>query len=413
MKILFVVPRRPWPPFVGQARLAFYRARELRKDGFQVHLFSYGLNNNISQDECIQLSKSFDSITSINLSFLEFLACFLSSVPLFLFAYNPLLAIGFTPARVRKLFKLCLSKGNFSIVHFFSIRSFPLWSIADLGAVPFVVDLIDSMTLNFGKRLIKAPFFLGIFINQEFHRLKRFELNLPSFATCKAYLTVGLNDLINLGLRCDDDFVPRTLDYSHPKLLICPIGVEPFDQLELVQVSSVFPRIIFFGSLSYAPNAEALDWIISNVYNILLDRIPNLNFFVVGSNPSRFVRGLCDKHFSIHLIENPSSIAPYLLGSFASVAPMVSGSGQQFKVLDSLANGVPCVCTSLAAQPLGLADNENVCLADEPTAFANKLVRLYEDPSFSSSISRGGKDFVESRYSWSTSARLLAEIYSS
>jgi glycosyltransferase involved in cell wall biosynthesis len=210
---------------------------------------------------------------------------------------------------------------------------------------------------------------------------------------------------------------PTSLDSSQPgsafpDLRLCPIGVKPFDpDPDIDDISSDTPRIVFFGSLSYTPNIEALKWFIDNVYPIVAGSIPDIQFLILGSNPSDSVASYASKYSSIRLIANPQSIAPYLLSSFASVAPMISGSGQQFKIIESLANKVPCVSTSLAADALLLCDNVHLCVADSPAEFASKILLLYQDQAFASHISSLGCEFVMSRYSWKSSAEKLVGIY--
>jgi len=412
MKILFVLPRCPWPPYVGQARLAFYRARELSKLGHSVHLFCYGTGtNNLLPDQLAQLSEVFDSCSFHNLYSLHYFLLLVLAIPRFFLSEKPLIASSFTPLHITCLFKRLVSVGKFDLVHFYSIRSFPLWGVAERLGLHFVVDLVDSMALNFQNRLEKLSFLVRPLFSVELRRVKRFELSLPAYVNCKAYLVVGSKDLSCLSLRSSADSRKPCQSDQLPCLKICPIGVESFAHDNIDYSVCTSPRIIFFGSLSYTPNVEALEWMIHRVYRLLVNHIPNVKFLVVGSNPSHLVRSLCSEYPSIQLVENPPSIAHYLLSSFASVAPMVSGSGQQFKVIESLVNSVPCVTTSLAADPLGLLDGINVSVANTPSEFASKISQLFYDTDLAKRVSRSGRDYVLSQFSWSASAEILEAIY--
>ena len=47
--LVFILPRNIWPPYAGQSRLCFYRAKELKKKGYKLILIYFSnrkdLNN--------------------------------------------------------------------------------------------------------------------------------------------------------------------------------------------------------------------------------------------------------------------------------------------------------------------------------------------------------------------------------
>jgi glycosyltransferase involved in cell wall biosynthesis len=412
MKLLFVLPRSPWPPYVGQSRLAYFRAQELRRLGHEVHLFCYGLGvHRITLEQRNLLSLAYNSVVCINLSRLDLLLGVILRCPGLFFSGRSFLAYGFTPPSLCVRFKEYLKSMRFDFVHFYSIRSCPLWPLISFFHIPCVVDLVDSMSLNFAKRVDNCRSVLKPLLRLEYFRLRSFESNLPNSSLCRSYLVVAESDLSCLSVaRASLDSIQSAS--GRPDLQLCPIGVKPFDHVPKVDdISSDTPRIAFFGSLSYTPNIEALEWFIDNVYPIVAGSIPDIEFLILGSNPSDSVVAYASKYSSIRLIANPASIAPYLCASFASVAPMVSGSGQQFKIIESLANKIPCVSTSLAADALSLKNDEHLCVANSPTEFASKILLLYQNSRLASRIARLGCEYVMSRYSWKSSAEKLIGIY--
>ena len=379
MKILCVLPRSPWPPYVGQSRLAYYRSQELRKLGHKVYLFCYGIGmQQLTPDQRNHLSLAYDSIECINLTRFDLLLNVLLKFPSLFFSGRSFLAYGFAPLSITRSFRRFVGSLRVDLIHFYSIRSCPLWPLLPQFNIPYVVDLVDSMTLNFAKRVDNCSFMWRPLLRLEYLRIRYFESNLPSSSLCKSYLVVAESDLSCLSIArasVDSDQQGSII----PDLKLCPIGVKPFESVpNLDYMPSDSPRIVFFGSLSYTPNIEALKWFIDNAYPIVAESIPDIEFLILGSKPSDSVVALASKFNSIRLISNPPSIAPYLLSSFASVAPMISGSGQQFKIIESLANKIPCVSTSLAADALLLKDDVHLCVANSPSEFASKIVLLYQ-----------------------------------
>ena len=41
--LIYVLPRSPWPPYAGQSRLAFFRAKELKKKGYKIILIYFSI----------------------------------------------------------------------------------------------------------------------------------------------------------------------------------------------------------------------------------------------------------------------------------------------------------------------------------------------------------------------------------
>jgi glycosyltransferase involved in cell wall biosynthesis len=405
MNILFVVPRCPWPPYVGQSRLAFHRAKTLKSFGHTVTLYAYG-NDIISKTSFHKdkLSSAFHNIRLYDIPFVSFFLCFLSSSFPHFFGYRSIIASGFSPPCVCLDFEEFLSSSSeFDIVHFYSIRSSPLWSIVNSKSISFVVDLVDSLSLNMSRKYNNSNLLFKLLFAKELVNIIHFERNLIPYEFCLSYLTVGQIDLSYLSLALPES------DYA-PGLNFCPIGVESFPVSFSGSVING-PSIIFFGTLSYAPNIEAIDWLLSSIMPFVWQFNPSLLLYILGSNPSRPLVNRCLKFSNVRLVPNPESIAPYLLSSSCSLAPMKSGSGQQFKIIESLANGIPVVSTSLAANPLDLLDSTHLFIADDSLSFANSINRILSNPSAASEVTSHGTHFVLNRFSWSASTNTLLSIY--
>lgn len=64
------------------------------------------------------------------------------------------------------------------------------------------------------------------------------------------------------------------------------------------------------------------------------------------------------------------------------------------KVLDSLAAGIPCVCTPLAAEGMALPPPLAGLVSDTPPALAEAIVRLHEDASLNAAAAAAGLDWI-------------------
>ncbi len=80
------------------------------------------------------------------------------------------------------------------------------------------------------------------------------------------------------------------------------------------------------------------------------------------------------------------------------------------KVASSLAHGVPCVATPLAAEGMGLVDGRTIAVADTPEAFCEQIVTLYTDEQAWTAQSDSGIKFIATHYSFNNSCRLLGQV---
>ena len=407
MKILYVLPRAPWPPYAGQARVAFNRAKYLRQLGHDVFLFSYGLNiplNSIYAN--IASSSVYVKPAIYSFNFLGLILGFARYISAWLFNSLPFVSLLYTPPVISRRFRRHLSSGEFDIIHFYSINSYPLWEIASKANTPFVVDLVDSMTLNFSGRTKSIPQLLRWAFSREFSHIKYFETNLPVYPQCCAYLVVGTKDSLFLSLSS------ILIANVKPKIVCHSIGVdilevEPLGKLGADQQPF---DILLFGSLYYYPNVEAAVWFAEEVCPLLTDTF-EFNFVIAGAKPSKVLLDLTDKYSYVRLLPNPSDMNSLVSSSAITVAPMRSGSGQQFKIIESLALYTPVVATSLAATPLGLNHNEQLLVSDTATDFADSIKLLLSDCDLSDRLARSGYAFAKNNFSWTSKCRSLECFY--
>jgi glycosyltransferase involved in cell wall biosynthesis len=111
--------------------------------------------------------------------------------------------------------------------------------------------------------------------------------------------------------------------------------------------------------MDYYPNVEAARWFADEVFPMLQDRRRDLEFWVVGRNPSREVQALANRN-GIRVTGAVPDVRPWLAAAEHVVAPLRLARGIQNKVLEALAMGKvvlasPSVCRTFGANlPLGV-----------------------------------------------------------
>ena len=157
--------------------------------------------------------------------------------------------------------------------------------------------------------------------------------------------------------------------------------------------------IIYAGSVTYAPNLEAVAYFIRDILPQVRAAVPETIFTVTGRTDGVDLDGLREAEgvrFSGPLDDIRSAIAR----SWLSVAPICSGGGTRLKILESLAVGTPVVSTSKGVEGLDLVNDRHVLVADDPQAFATAVVRLLCDPKLRRRLGEDGRREVARLYDW-------------
>ncbi len=405
--IVFILPREIWPPFAGQSRLCFYRAKELKKKGYTLFLiyFSYKKNLNNKTEEI--LKSIFKEIYLIKIYNFDFIFIVFNSLFLRIFKKLPLQASWLNSPRLKKIFKkkinLITNNDKKTLFHFYSIRSYALWSLSDLYKRPFVIDLVDSMSLNIQGKIKNLKNNLSkLFWYIELHSIKCFENNLPYFNFCKRYFTVS---------KIDRSFLKTNQLHKRIPINIHSIGAEISEELFELKSNKLNRNIIFFGSLDYEPNLSAIYWLLEKVMPKVWEVDSNIILNIAGKNPSKRLIDLCNKNKKILLISNPVSMSYQIRKSTIAVLPLVSGSGQQNKILEAIANGLPVITTNKGAVPFGFINDKHLLIEDKPSNFASAIINLYKDYKKSNQLRKQAFLKLKMEYTWSAAADFLSKDY--
>ena len=166
--------------------------------------------------------------------------------------------------------------------------------------------------------------------------------------------------------------------------------------------------IVFSGNLEYHPNVEAVRWFRTRIWPRVREKAPGIEWRLLGSNPeavARFTGG--DPR--IRVVGPVDDAVANLAEAKVCLAPLLSGSGTRFKILEAWAAGRAVVSTTLGAEGLGARDGEHLLRADDPDDFADAVLRLCNDPSLRARLGDEGWAIYRERFTWPAAWRKLDE----
>jgi glycosyltransferase involved in cell wall biosynthesis len=157
------------------------------------------------------------------------------------------------------------------------------------------------------------------------------------------------------------------------------------------------PAIAFIGGYRHEPNVDAAKWAVQSIMPGLRKEVPGIELLLVGSYMPPELTALAGKDVV------PLGHVPSLDTVFdrvrLTIAPLRYGAGLKGKVLESLAAGVPCVMTTVAAEGLDLPKKLQVLVADGPGEIAARIAKLCQDDGEYRRIVEAGKAYVRATYS--------------
>jgi len=169
--------------------------------------------------------------------------------------------------------------------------------------------------------------------------------------------------------------------------------------------------LFFVGGYQHPPNVDAARWFVQEVWPGIRERLPGVPFHLIGSKAPPEVEALAGDGVVFHgFVE---SLEPFLHGCRLAVAPLRYGAGVKGKVNMSMSYGQPVVATPIAVEGMYAEDGHDVLVADTAEAFANQVVRLYQDPDLWQTLSDAAIENVRRHFSLEAARASLSRLLES
>ncbi|WP_252348398.1 Hint domain-containing protein [Gluconobacter sp. P1D12_c] len=155
--------------------------------------------------------------------------------------------------------------------------------------------------------------------------------------------------------------------------------------------------IAFIGNFAHAPNIDAAIWLVETILPLVWATAPHISCVIAGAEmPDRITRLAAGPN--VEVIGAVPDLADVLDRVRLTVAPLRYGAGVKGKVLDSLAAGVPCIMTSMAAEGLDLPEALSGLIADTGADIAARIIQLHKTRRLRATAARYGKAYIQDHH---------------
>lgn len=280
-----------------------------------------------------------------------------------------------------------------------------LFDVIVVVRVPVLEKVIDDLH----KYAPQAPI---LFHNMDLHYL-RMERQAalegdPEEAAAAAALKKRELDLIN---RADCTITPSTFerDILATAAPDASVVMWPFMfEFHGTEVGFAARRdICFLGGYRHAPNIDAVEWFVKEIFPRIKRKEPEARFIIAGANPGPEVQALARE--DVIVTGQIADLRELFDRTRVFACSLRFGAGVKGKLSTSMSYGLPIVSTACGAEGMDLVDGEEVLLADDPAEFAAACLRLYRDGALWRRLSQAGQDRVREKHSLAMGQRVLQQ----
>lgn len=171
------------------------------------------------------------------------------------------------------------------------------------------------------------------------------------------------------------------------------------------------PTLLSVGTFKWLPNIEAVTFLVEKVWPLIKKKIPNCKLWIVGASPTDQILTFSRTDSSITVTGNIPDIRDAFTQSHLLAAPVFSGKGTRYKILEALATETPVVATQTAVEGLGVENNKHVSISNTAEKMAAAIVELLKSKEQRKSLAQNGKKYVTEHFDWKMISQKLDIIY--
>lgn len=136
--------------------------------------------------------------------------------------------------------------------------------------------------------------------------------------------------------------------------------------------------LLFVGGFTHKPNVDAVIWFVTEVFPTVLEVIPDIKFYIVGSNTPDEIKSLQNDNIRVTGFISDDTLRQYYEECKIAVVPLRYGAGVKGKIVEAMYYGIPVITTSIGAEGLYSAE-KCLVICDEKKEFAQQIISLYHD----------------------------------
>lgn len=218
------------------------------------------------------------------------------------------------------------------------------------------------------------------------YRLKKYESRILSEGEIAKLTFVSEKDMNEM---IDSGIVERK------ECALIPVGA---DNRPLLSDKNNEKIIDFIGKMSYAPNIEAVEWFVREIFPKIKRKIGKCKFYIVGKEPSNALLRLASE--DVIVTGMVDSVQEYYQKADLIVLPLKNGGGVKVKLLEALGYNKKIVSTSIGVEGTMYASNRMIPVSDDAEEFATFCINALIDEEWNKEKYAVAREKFLNNYTW-------------
>ncbi|MBD3250591.1 MAG: glycosyltransferase [Candidatus Pacebacteria bacterium] len=291
-----------------------------------------------------------------------------------------------------------LANNDYDLIH---AETFYMMPHLPETQVPIILVEQTIEYLGYESYANKAPFFLRPVLQIDINKIKRWEKHYWKKA----------DQLIVMSQK-DKLFINQLIkDQKKTKVVANGVDYQWFNQISRQLPDK--PTFLYVGTFKWLPNIEAAEFLVEQVWDLIRKQLPQAQLKIVGNAPTPKILNYHDPTKGIQVTGRVKDIRQAFKGSHTLIAPVFSGRGTRYKILEAMASGTPIVASATAVEGLNLTSGQQVLVTNDPDKMAELSVQLIKNHKLWHKLAKNGQKFVQQHYDWPLIAGQLDQIYQS
>lgn len=174
-------------------------------------------------------------------------------------------------------------------------------------------------------------------------------------------------------------------------------------------------RILFLGDFKWIQNRDAIGWILKDIWPQIKLKAQSAKFkvvlWVVGKEIPDSIRRLTEDPNVLFDEHAPDDTRKIYEKADLLLAPIRVGGGGKFKILESMASGVPVVTTSIGIEGIEAIDGKEVLIADSADSLVEKTLEVLASQNLQEKLVEKARELIEEKYDWRKIVKRLEQVY--
>lgn len=282
------------------------------------------------------------------------------------------------------------------------------------------IDAVQcEMVRNLPFVLSLPPHVKTIFVHHELG-FTRHQLELESLSSdlYDGQTICNWTKCLEISLLNQFDYVVTLSSTDSKKLREAGVTTRIHDSFAIVESSQVATpvsdnplELSFVGPDNHLPNLIGLKWFLDNCWTRLLQTDANYHLRIIGKWSEKNITAISSLYPNVSFMGFVENLESAIHGTIM-IVPITIGSGIRMKILESANLGIPFVSTSVGAEGIPVQNGKHCLLADEPSDFADAVIRL-KDPEQRAMFIRNAHQLIEDKYSLDALRKNRLALYAS